>query len=689
MIFRASSDVGGTFTDLCVFDKVTGGWQIFKSPTTLEDITIGVLETLRLASEYYKLPLAEFMSRCESFVHGSTIMTNAIIEKKVAKTGLICTQGFRGLLTHGEITKSGFEWDLDFPEPYVPRYLTLPVTERINSEGGVETPLDEDEVREVIKQFKEYKVEVIAVCLLWSIVNAAHERRVAEIIKEEWPEVPVVLSSELNPIIREYRRTSSTVINASLLTIIKDYTNNLRDKLREVGYRKQVSMFSSTGGQVTAEEIIRRPILGVNSGPAMAPAAGHAVAKLELGAKNAITCDMGGTSFDVSVVTDGTIILSRECKVGGHYLGINMVDSRSIGAGGGSIAWIDPGGLLHVGPQSASSVPGPACYMRGGKEPTVTDANVVLGYIDPDYFLGGRMRIDPQLAEEAIREKVAQPLNLDTTEAAFTIWATINHNMLTALQDITVKRGIDPREYLVVAGGGAAGVHLQYIAKQLGVKSVLVPKFAAALSATGGMLCDAIGEFSTSYFTESNQFDYDAVNDVLAGLEEKARAFLQRQGISPEKGQVEFYLEARYPYQVWELDVPIRGNRITERELEQLVNSFHEVHEKVLAVKEPGQYIECVNWRVRAVGEVAKPEFEEKPYGGEDASAALRGRRRAYFKERGGFVETPIYEDSKLVPGNKIGGPAIIEAPATTIVVMPGGSASITKMGNYYIELLD
>lgn len=687
MRLRTSSDVGGTFTDLCVFDEETRTWSTFKSPTTPDDITIGVLETLRLASKYYNLPFKDFLAQCASFTHGSTIATNAIIEGKVAKTGLIYTKGFRDLLTHGEITKSGFEWDLDFPEPYVPRYLTLPVTERINSEGGIETPIDEDEVRAVVRQLREYNVQVIPICLMWSIVNPVHEQRIAEIVHEEWPEVPTVLSSELNPIIREYRRTSSTVINASLLTIIEDYADRLGKRLRDAGYKKPVSMFTSSGGLVSTDELVKRPIYAVDSGPAMAPAAGRAIAEAERDVSNVITVDMGGTSFDVSVVTDGTIALSRECKIQDYYLGISKVDSRSIGAGGGSIAWVDPGGLLHVGPQSAGAVPGPACYMRGGKEPTVTDANVVLGYIDPDYFLGGRMKLDPQLSESVIQEKVATPLKLGVAEAAFTIWIAINHNMLTAMQDITVKRGIDPREYLLVAGGGAAGMHLQYIAKQLGITGVLIPKFAGTLSAAGGMFCDAIGEFSSSYVTESSRFNYDAVNSVLARLEKQAEEFLKRQDISPENSQIEFYVEARYSNQVWELDVPLKSNRITsEQELRQMVNDFHNVHERVLGIKEPEQYIECVNWKARAVGEITKPEMKEESYGGEDSSSAVKGKRMAYFK--GGFVETPIYDD-KLVHGNRIEGPAIIEAPTTTIVIFPRGKASVTKLGNYLVELID
>jgi len=689
--FRVCSDVGGTFSDLFVFEEESGSWDIFKSPTTPDDVTVGVIETLRLVSEYYNMPLKDFMAQCASFTHGSTIATNAIIQRKVAKVGLICTKGFRDILTRREIGKdSAFEWDMDYPEPYVPRYLTLPVTERINSEGGVEIPLDEDDVRTAIRQLKKYNVEVIAICLMWSVVNPVHEQRINEIIKEEWPEVPTVLSSELTPIIREYRRTSSTVINASLIKVVRSYVSRLARGLEEIGYQSPIAMLTSSGGIAAVDEIARKPIYSVDSGPAMTPVAGRAVAEMERGVNNVITVDMGGTSFDICAITNGNIMVSRDCKVLDHYLGISKVDSRSIGAGGGSIAWVDPGGLARVGPQSAGAIPGPACYGLGGTEPTVTDANIVLGYLNPDYFLGGRLKLAPQLSESAICEKIATPLKLGILEAAFTIWMTVNYNMLGAIQDMTVWQGIDPREYLIVAGGGAAGMHIQAIAKELGMKEILIPKFAGVLSSVGGIFSNLIGEFSSSYFTESTRFNYDAVNDVLARLEKQAEEFLLRHNVVSEDGKIEFYVEARYPYQIWELDVPLRSNRIrNEQELRQMVDDFHDVHGRVFAIKEPEQYIECVHWRVRAIGEVAKPAIKELSYGGKDPSAALKGKRSAYFGELGGLVETLVYDGAKLMYGNRIEAPAIIEEPTTTIVILPGGRATVTKFGSYLVELTD
>jgi N-methylhydantoinase A len=349
---------------------------------------------------------------------------------------------------------------------------------------------------------------------------------------------------------------------------------------------------------------------------------------------------------------------------------------------------VDPGGLLHVGPESAKAVPGPACYRRGGKEPTVTDANLVLGYINPDYFLGGAIKLHRELSEKVIQRKVGDPLKLELAEAAFTIWSTVNINMVAAISNITIWQGIDPSEYLFVAGGGAAGLHIAAIMRELRAKQAIVPKVASALSATGGVFADIVSEYNASYYTRSNFVDYEGVNRTLENLEERAEAFFERASIVSKNRRLEFYVEAHYPYQTWELVVPLRGKRISNaKELAQLVEDFHEVHDRVYAVREPGQYIECVSWGVRAIGTRPNPQLEERPSAGEDASAALFGERKAYFKELGGMVETTIYRGDKLASGNRITGPAIIEEPTTTIVIPPKSKATVTKWGNYLLEV--
>jgi N-methylhydantoinase A len=531
-------------------------------------------------------------------------------------------------------------------------------------------------------------VEAIGVCLLWSIANPIHELRVSDIIKEEWPEISITISSELNPIIREYRRTSSTVINASLDNVIKDYVAVLEQTLEENGYKNPLSLVTSAGGIISVEEMLRKPIYSFNSGPSMAPIAGLTLANAERGSNNVLTVDMGGTSFDISVVTDGKVSLSRDALIKGYFLGVDVVDSISIGAGGGSIAWVDSGGLIHIGPESASSEPGPACYGLGGKLPTVTDADVVLGYLDPDYFLGGRIKLDPNLSQSAINEFVAKPLNLNNEEAAFTIWSTVNHNMLAAIQDITIRKGIDLKDYIIVSGGGAGSMHIQAIGKDLGIKDIIVPKAASALSAYGGAYADLVADFGSSFFTKSNRFDYDAVNRLLSKLEKKAEEFLKRNNISSQQGHLEFHVEARYPDQIYELDVPLRTNRVrNEEELLQLESDFHDVHERIYASKEPERNIECVYFRVRAIGKNVKQKMKEIPFEGKNSSSAIKGNREAYFKELGGLVYTPVFDGKKLVSGNELKGPALIEEPTTTIVVLPGAKVTVSNWGNYLMHL--
>jgi len=367
-------------------------------------------------------------------------------------------------------------------------------------------------------------------------------------------------------------------------------------------------------------------------------------------------------------------------------LGINKVDSKSIGAGGGSIAWVDSGGLLHIGPRSAGAVPGPACYNKGGTEPTVTDANVVLGYLDPAYFLGGEMKLDKKLAVKAIQEKVAAPLKLSVEDAAYAIWGAVNASMSNVIQDITVWRGIDPREYLVVSGGGAGGLHIVAIAEELGVRQVLIPRVAGALSAFGGAFADVTSDFSMSKFTDSGSFDYEGINAALASLERQAEEFFEHMRVPKKQQKLQVYAEARYPFQVWELPVLLHGTGIAnQKQLDRLVADFHKLHHKVFTVSAPDQPVEFVYWRVKAIGKLPRPDFPAAKV--VPGKAVSKVTRKAYFKDLGGMIDTPIYKGADLKPGNSISAPAIIEEPTTTILVMPGSHASITSYGNYLIEI--
>jgi len=419
-------DIGGTFTDVAVVNDKDKRFNIFKNSTTPDEYSQGVLAGLEDAAKFYGIGMAEFLRLCSSASggnvnYGTTIATNALIQQKTAKVGLICTEGHRDILTFREGGKEDpFDWGLDFPDPYVPRYLTAGVPERIGSRGEVVKALDEDAVREAVQRFKSYGVEVIAVGFLWSMINPAHELRVGELIEEVWPGAKYNLSHLINPVVGEYRRTIATVINASLLPLVGPYLYGFYEKLKNLGYEGELSIISCFGGILSLEDMVKRPIYSVDSGPTGAPVAGLMFTQKEWQMNNVVTCDMGGTSFDVSRVTDGIISETPDARVGFDSLGIRKVNTQSIGAGGGSIARVDSGGLLHVGPESAGAMPGPACYARGGVQPTVTDANLILGYLNPKALLGGRMNLDRDLAAEVIRKSVADPLGIELEDAALT-----------------------------------------------------------------------------------------------------------------------------------------------------------------------------------------------------------------------------------------------------------------------------
>lgn len=691
MSYRICTDIGGTFTDIVVVDE-SGNVNIFKALTTPENRVNGIIDGLKLAADFYGTTLNEFMGACDYFGHGTTTSTNALIERKVAKVGLICTSGFRDVLLFREGGKENpFDWYLDYPEPYIPRYLTLPVTERINAEGGIDIPLHEDEVREAIRQFKQYDIEVIAVSLAWSFVNPAHELRIGELIEEEWPGKTYTLSHIVNPRIREYRRTVSTVIDASLKPLITHYVSTFESRLREIGYHNELSLLTCSGGVTSPQEMIESPIYSLDSGPALAPVSGRFYAKKELDKDNVITCDMGGTSFDVSRVTDGIITISNDNVIQNERLSIPKVDVKTIGAGGGSIAWVDDGGLIRVGPEGAGSVPGPACYMRGGERATVTDANLVLGYLDENYFLGGKMKVSRELAEKAIMQSVAAPLNLSLMEAAYTIYNTANHLMTEAVRDITIFEGIDPKEYAVVAGGGAVGMHIIPIVSQLGCQEVIVPKTASTLSAFGGAVADVVREFNRSYLTSSHSFDSENVKATLDKLAADAKTFLDSVGVPKENQVLEFAVEARYLFQERELTVPLRSGAIqNDHDLETLIDDFHEKHELTLGSMEKGQAVEFVVWKVIARGITPEISLHKQPVSSEAPNpAALKSLRKAYFREMGGLVEVPVYDGTRLFAGNVITGPAIIEEPTTNIVVIPGSTLTLSMYGNYIINMKD
>ncbi len=698
MALRISVDTGGTFTDVVVADE-EGNLRIGKGLTSTKRAFEGILAGLaQVADELGSTPAA-LLADAEVFTYGTTRATNAIVEHKTAKTAFFTTEGFPDILLLREGGKLDPFKQIPYQPPYVPRRLTYELHERIDSEGEVYIPLDEASVIDAIDRARLAGVEAIAVCLIWSIVNAAHELRVGELIAKHLPGLPFTLSHQLNPVIREYRRSSSAAIDASLKPLMQDYLQTMERDLREAGFAGHLFITTSFGGAWRPEEVVERPIYSIGSGPSMAPVAALTYGKLELSeaeASELLVCDTGGTTFDVGLVTGGEVGFANETWIGGrwvgHITGVRSVDVKSIGAGGGSIAWVDAGGLLRVGPESAGSDPGPACYGRGGTRATVTDAAVVLGYVDPTYFLGGRMTLDAAAARTAVGRDVAEPLKMSLEEAAAAILVIANENIVGAIRELTIARGIDPREVTLVAGGGAAGLNIAPIARELGSKRVLIPATAGALSACGALYADFVSEFSTSTYAETRNLDAEAVNGALAAAEARADRFLGSLGdVDLTGSRKDFFVEARYRSQVWELDVPLARPRITgPADVTALEEAFHQVHQKVFAVHEPGQYVECLVWKTRATAVAKKPPVRARAaLVAGDGSASTPppiAIEPAYFRETGS-VPTPRYDGELLPAGSVIAGPAVIREKTTTVVVYPGTTATVTSLGNYSLEI--
>lgn len=690
-MYTISVDTGGTFTDVVVADA-EGSITLAKALTTKDRAFRSIQQALDEISVRLGITTTELLARTSRFNYGTTRSTNAVVEGTAARTALFTTAGFPDILLLREGGKPDPFQSLPYGRPYVPRHLTFEVDERMDSDGSIYRVLDEDSVRQAIEQALSQGAEAVAVCLLWSVANPAHELRVGELLAEHAPGIPVTLSHQLNPMIREYRRASASSLDASLKPLMQEFFWHLEEDLQDAGFTGNLFISTSYGGSWRVPEIIEKPIYSIGSGPSMAPVAAVHYANTDLpgGAtgNDLLVADTGGTTFDVGLVRGGEIQQTGETWLGGRWVGYitgtRAVDIKSIGAGGGSIAWIDSGGLLQVGPRSAGSSPGPACYGLGGTQPTVTDAALILGYLSADNFLGGRLRINVEKARAAYSQ-LADSLDMSVEQAANAALTIAADNIVTAIRETTIAQGVDPREVTIVAGGGASGMNIGRIAAELGTKRVLLPKTAGAMSACGALYSDVISEYSTVSYNETARLDAESADAALKTVRARAGEFLGSLGTSLAKEQqIDFLVEARYPQQAWELTVALTQERLTKADIPALEQAFHDMHERVFGVHEPGQSLELIAWTARATAVLEKPQAVADA-DGRDSTVTVARTATAYFGE-GGWVDTTFHRGERLPLGAVVHGPAVIQEPTTTIVVYPGQLVHVTANGNYLLE---
>ncbi|RJS62670.1 hydantoinase/oxoprolinase family protein [Bacillus sp. PK3_68] len=674
---RVATDVGGTFTDL-VYMKGNGEIGFSKSSTTPPRFEEGVLNVLNES----RLALEEI----ETFIHGTTVIINALTERKGVKTGLITTKGFRDVL---EIARGNrpdlFNVRYQKPAPIVPRYLRKEVEERLNHKGEVITPINKEQLKKIIMEFKKEEVKAVAIAFLHSYRNPVHEKEAAEMIKEIWPEVSITASYELTKEWREYERTNTAVMNSFVKPIASSYINRLEEKLADKKVTSKKYIMQSNGGTTTFSLAKEAPINMVESGP-VAGVFGSAILGKIIGEENLIAFDVGGTTAKCSLIENGNVKVSTDYHIektdrwAGYPLKVPVVDIVEIGNGGGSIAWVDPVGSLRVGPHSAGSVPGPVAYGQGGEEPTITDANLITGRLSAKNF---SYPVDLQRVREVMEEKVARHFDLQVEEAALGIIRLANSNMLNALKLISVRKGYDPRDFAMVAFGGGGPLHATFLAKELGIRKVVVPVASAVFSAWGMLMTDLRQDFVKTYVERLDHINLNEMNKEWELLEEQAIKQYTQEGMNEASIVFSKYADMRYVGQEHTVKVPLPAIEWSPETLQQIITSFHELHEKSYTFQLPEAQVEVVNLHLIAFSQVEKPKMKEMKQAA-DTQAPLKERRKVYYEETG-WMETNIYDRNDLAPGMRISGPAVIEDLMSSILLYPSQDLEIDSYGNLVI----
>ena len=684
MSFKIGVDVGGTFIDLVIVDQ-NQNKQLYKSLSNPKDLGNAVIEGLNLAAQDQGMNLEEMLASTETIIHGSTVATNSLLTRNGAKTALLTTSGFRDVLNMRRgLRKDQYNPKQSPPIPLIPRQMIYPVEERIDCEGSELLAVNDKEINLLAKNLLASGVESIAISLLFSFLNDSHEKQLSKTLKQLLPHVHISLSSEVLPEVRLYERISTTTVNAYVTPVLSHYLESLETTLKKKGFSGKLLVMQSNGGVMNADAGKQFGVRSILSGPAAGPVAGihHGSSH---GLSNVITMDMGGTSCDVCLIKNGEVEITKDMEIAEQRIALPLVSVNTIGAGGGSIIGLDARKLLQVGPESAGSSPGPVCYGLGGTQPTVTDANLVLGYLDSKRFWGGRLQLNKENAYQAIKSQIAQPLGLDTVRAAYGAFQVVNTNMVDAIREVSILRGHDPRNFLLVAAGGAGPIHATSIAQELDIPLTLVPREASVMCAGGQLLSDLRHDFVRSYVAPLEKIDFPTANQLYGEMKEHATQTLRTDGIPESKMSLSFSVDVRYIGQFSEVEVQLKQHLLTTETTKKLAQDFHTKHQSLNGYNMPSTPLEIVNLRVVAKGITDKPHKKIKlPSPNTNSSdKALTGHRKAFFGDE--FKDTPVYDGLQLSSGSTVLGPALLEQETTTVIVQPNFQLTCDELGNYLV----
>ncbi|MBF0525875.1 MAG: hydantoinase/oxoprolinase family protein [Deltaproteobacteria bacterium] len=690
MKYKIGIDVGGTFTDFLLAME-DGTSQIYKVLSTPDDPSIATMNGIGEMAADRHITVEEFLRDVTVIVHGTTVTTNAVLTYRGAKTGLLTTTGVRDALEMRRgIREEQYNNRYQNVTPLVERYLRRPITGRLDYKGDELEPLSVREVREAVELFKTEGVEAVAICFMNSFAQDLHERAAAALVQEMMPEAYLTVSHDILPSIRFYDRVSTTVLNSYVGPILKYYLKSLTAKLVTVRYNGVLLIMASNGGVISPEVAIEKAALTLLSGPAGGPVAGIAYTEIQ-GYQDCITVDMGGTSFDAALIKNRTPFVTTVGEINRLRLALPMLNVVTIGAGGGSIGWIDEGGLLRMGPQSAGAKPGPVCYDLGGTDPTCTDADLILGYLDQDFFAGGRMQLNLDRAEQAIRDKIAQPLKMDLYEAALGMYHVINVNMAAAVREVSITQGQDPRDFPLVVAGGAGPNHSCMIALELEIPVLVIPRESSIFCAAGMLMSDLKHDFVRSYPVRLSDIDPLRFTGIFDEMKAEGVSLLKKEHIPEDKVRFVYQLDLRYVKQYHEVTLEVPEAGVYAGDYQTMAAAFHPVHDKLFgySLKDQGTPIELINMRLTAVGVTNKPKFLEQEFAGSDPAAALKKKRRVFLPLARSMAEVPVYDAHRLRFGHEIIGPAVLEQVNTTAFVTPEYDVMVDRFGSFTVYLKD